>query len=632
MGVSSLGWSCLELKGASATALRDVGSHIFEAGVEGSIEQGKDSSRAVVRREKRLPRRQIERRARRQRKIFKLLQRHGLMPEGACVDQAQIDPVIADLDRVLRAELLEPGDHVAAQVWPYRLRATALDEKLEPFALGRAIYHLAQRRGFLSNRKTDKDDEEAGTVKSGIAELSREMGDQTLGQYLASLDPDTVRIRQRWTARDMYIREFEAIWAAQAPHHPERLTVKLKRRLDQAIFRQRPLKSAKGLIGRCELEPDRRRTSQASPLAQRFRLLHAVNNLVVFEPDGKKRVLSAKERTQLIRALERGGDLTFASIRRLLGLKKTVNRTDKATKQKVLVPGHGFNLEEGGEKKIPGDRTAAKLLKVFGERWFTFTPSQQDQIVQDLLDYQNPDALTARAKAKWALDDSQAEAFAAVHLEPGYARFSRRALQRLVPRMEEGLHYMTAQKDEYPESFQANEALDRLPPVLDAVKDLRNPAVCRALTEMRKVVNEVIRKHGRPEIIRLEMARDLKKPRKQREQAWKRNRGRQGEREVAASKIKAAKLVVGEPRRDVIEKWLLADECNWTCPYTGKAICAESLLGPHPQFDVEHIVPFSISLDNSFLNKTLCDAHFNRHKKMNKLPSACYDPAGQEEI
>lgn len=633
LGVTSLGWACLELSDGSPAGIIGTGVRIFEAGVEGDVEQGKDSSRAAVRRQKRSPRRQIERRSRRQRKIFRILQRHGLMPTGLSVDQAQIDSIVAALDTQLIAEHVKPNDRVGASVWPYRLRARALNQRLEPHALGRAIYHLAQRRGFLSNRKTDKGDEEEGKVKAGIAELSKLMAAsnaRTLGEYFASLDPESLRIRQRWTARDMYTDEFESIWAAQSKHAPDLLTQKLKRRIEQAMFRQRPLKSASHLIGRCELEPKCRRASLASTLAQRFRLLAAVNNLVIFNPDGTKTGLSADQRTKLIDALELNGDITFDQVRKLLGLKKTRNHNDKTTGQNVTEPGHSFNLEEGGEKKIPGNRTSSKLIPIFGDRWAGLSQRQQDEIVQDLLEYHNSSALADRAMRRWSLSEEAAEAFSRVRLEQDYARFSRRALERLVPRMEEGLPYMTARKDEYPGSLEAKPARDSLPPVLDAIKELRNPAVCRSLTELRKVVNAIVRKYGKPDLIRIELARDLKQPRKQREQNWKRNRDREDERETAAHKIKAARLVVGEPNRDAVEKWLLADECNWLCPYSGKVITPESLLGKHPQFDVEHIVPFGTSLDNTFINKTLCDTHFNRHRKMNRLPAECFDRDGDE--
>lgn len=631
LGVASLGWACLEMADGSPNGIVASGVRIFEAGVEGDVEQGKDSSRAAVRREKRMPRRQIERRSRRQRKIFRVLQQHGLMPSGPSVEQSQIDAIITTIDADLIKRLVPDGGRIAASVWPYKLRAMAIENgKLDPFALGRAFYHLGQRRGFLTNRKTDKGDEEEGAVKAGIAELSRLMDGKTLGQYFASLDPQSVRIRQRWTAREMYTTEFEAIWTAQSAHHPDLLTPKLKRRLEQALFRQRPLKSAAHLIGRCELEPKRRRTVLASTLAQRFRLLAAVNNLIVIQPDGSKTTLSAEQRFTLIDKLEREGDLTFDNMRKLFGFKKARNVKDKKTGQPTVEPGYSFNLEEGGEKKIPGNRTSSKLFPVFGERWSGLSQSQQDEIVHDLLEYQNPRALAERAKARWSLSEDAAEEFSKIRLEQDYARFSRRALQLLVPRMEEGLPYMTARKDEYPGSLETKPVQDHLPPVLDAIKDLRNPAVCRSLTELRKVVNAIIRKHGKPDIIRVELARDLKQPRKQRVQTWKRNRDREDERSTAAYKIKAAKLVVGEPNRDTVEKWLLADECNWLCPYTGKTITPETLLGQHPQFDVEHIVPFSISLDNTFINKTLCDTHFNRHRKMNRLPIECFDPSSDD--
>ena len=118
------------------------------------------------------------------------------------------------------------------QVMPYILRATALDEPLEPLFLGRALYHLAQRRGFLTNRKgsapgAKEKEEEAGKVKSGITDLQKNMetsGARTLGEYFCRLDPHEQRIRQRWTSRAMYEDEFERIWDTQAGFHPALLT------------------------------------------------------------------------------------------------------------------------------------------------------------------------------------------------------------------------------------------------------------------------------------------------------------------------------------------------------------------------------------------------------------------------
>ena len=94
-------------------------------------------------------------------------------------------------------------------------------------------------------------------------------------------------------------------------------------------------------------------------------------------------------------------------------------------------------------------------------------------------------------------------------------------------------------------------------------------------------------------------------------------------RENAKRKI-LDKLGIENARPGDILKVLLAEECNWECPYTGKTICMETLLGPHPQFDIEHIIPFSRSLDNSFINKTLCDIEENRDVKQNRTPYEAY--------
>jgi CRISPR-associated endonuclease Csn1 len=79
-----------------------------------------------------------------------------------------------------------------------------------------------------------------------------------------------------------------------------------------------------------------------------------------------------------------------------------------------------------------------------------------------------------------------------------------------------------------------------------------------------------------------------------------------------------------------IEKWLLAEECGWICPYTGKAISVHSLF-VEPEFEIEHIYPYALSLDDSFANKTLCHRDANREKGR-RLPSQAFSKQRLEEI
>ena len=627
IGVQSVGWALLRGDGAEDVfgGLVGAGVRVFEAGVEGDVASGKDESRAAPRRQARLARRQFARRAQRSRRLYALLQEGGLLPAGGGRSGLEIHDALTKLDERLRSRwVADGGDRVGAHVWPYRLRWVGLDKPLSREELGRALFHLGQRRGFRSNRLTDadpKEDKEQGQVKAGIEQLGREMeaaGARTLGEFFAGLDPEATRIRKRWTARSMYEDEFSKLWSAQAAHHPEVLTEAYRKRVHRAMFFQRPLKSQSGLIGACELYAGRKRAAIALPVAQRFRMLQGLNNLRILEPDGRERGLSAQERATALSLLEQG-DCTFNDLRKALGLKKPAQRQDKKTGEVRETPGYLFNLELGGDTRLMGNRTGEKLRAVFGGRWDSLRAAERSEVVDLLLCVETPEAMAKIGRRKYGLSEEDAWKLAQVRLEQDRARFSRQALADLVAGMEDGTAYMTVMQG-LGGVGTVREPVELLEKVQTAVKGLRNPAVERALTQVRRVVNAVIRRWGKPDMIRIELARDLKRPRKEREQATKRMRDREKERQAASRQIAESGLGIDSRNRDAILKILLAEECGWTCPYTGRAIDMQSLLGPSPAFDIEHIIPRSRCLDDSFMNKTLCEANFNRSRKGDRTP------------
>jgi len=208
-------------------------------------------------------------------------------------------------------------------------------------------------------------------------------------------------------------------------------------------------------------------------------------------------------------------------------------------------------------------------------------------------------------------------------LEDKPAAHCKRVLADLVDRMKDGIPYATARAD-----FEAThnlgmptEPVDQLPPVRTALPAITNPAVIRAMTELRKVVNEVVRVYGKPDMVRIELARDLKKPRRIRQLLSERMRTREGERSVASQNLKSVGIT--NPSRADVEKILLAEECGWVCPYTGKSFGMADLVGSHAKVDVEHIFPRRY-LDDSFANKTLCYAAENRAVKKDLLPFEAY--------
>ncbi|MDD4051914.1 MAG: type II CRISPR RNA-guided endonuclease Cas9 [candidate division Zixibacteria bacterium] len=601
LGPNSIGWALLDGNGNDDNALKATGVRVFDAGVDSLETDGKGKSRNQDRRDARLIRRGLERRSRRMRNLARLLQRSGLLPPGDVDTPQGRDQFLQELDRTLEN--------------PYRLRARALDEQLTPYKLGRALYHLAQRRGFLSNRQSaPKKDEEEGAVKGGISELQAKIDAvhaRTLGEYFAGIDPHKDRIRQRYTSRAMYEREFDAVWTTQRRHHPALLTDDLRKQIRRGIFHQRPLKSQNKFIGMCTLEPDRPRAPWAELNAQRFRYLQRVNDLLIIDQaTGEEAKLTEDQRRILIEYLETKEDVTFGGVRRLLKLRNVE-----------------FNLERGGEKKIPGNRTTARLSKIFGpDRWIAFTDDEKNAVINDWRRTVKDETIRKRGLNFYRLDEESAERFSNLRLDSGYCNFSRHALRKLLFELQKGTPLQTAIKEKYPEQFSvASAAMDALPPVerKSGLPSLRNPIVMRSLTELRHLVNSIIARYGRPDLIRIELARELRQTPKQRNETWKKMRDNETQRARAAEECRDKYEIPNPTDRDIL-KFLLWEECNKTCPYTGKTISHEALFGPNPEFDIEHIIPFERCLDNSYLNKTLCWVDENRRIKGNRTPFETY--------
>lgn len=629
IGSSSVGWAGLELapRGGEPIGILGLGARVFDAGVDGDIDSGKEESRSIKRRGARLQRRQAERRSRRMRNLFSELRRAGLLPGEGLADPTVMHETIRALDTRLRPQFVTTGDHRQHQLLPYLIRAAAAERPMEPHAVGRALLHLAQRRGFQSNRKESAkqtDEKELGPVKEGIAALAAELGTRTLGQYFASIDPELHRIRGRWTARAMYQAEFDRIRETQQTSLPH-LDRTAWARIGDRIFKQRPLKSQKGKVGRCEFIPEDRRAPIWLPEYQRYRLLAAVNHLRVrtAAEDGAAitlanrrgfvdRPLTAGERTAAIKMLEQRGEVKLTSLRKELKLAGTT-----------------FSVEEGGEKQLKGDTTSARMRGVFGGRWDAMSAEDRSRAITDVLSIEQDQTMERRGRDVWNLNPEESQALVKVRFEEGYATLGRPAIALLLPHLEAGLSVQEARKLAGLDHCVEREGL--LPPVRKSLYHLRNPTVERSLTEVRRIVNELIRMHGVPEQIHIELARDVKRSKKDRQQMTKENRSRQAERDEAAEKIKA---YVSSPSRSDIEKVLLHEECGGRCPYTGRSISLANLFSGSSEWDVEHIIPYARSLDDSFANKTLCHHEENRSRKGNRTPFEAYggDKARYEEI
>jgi CRISPR-associated endonuclease Csn1 len=666
IGTNSIGWALLQAeeqgKRLLPIGIERTGVRIFQAGCDpkSNIEKGMTISSAEGRREARMLRRGIFRDSQRLRRAFRLLQEAGLLP-GDPNRPSERDRIIKKLDADLREKweqklLAEGMDAALVKVavhhnLPYFLRARGLDEKLEPHEIGRAFYQLSQRRGFQSSRKNlkvkeneEKDQNQIETAAEELKAKIGEIGARTMGEYFAQFNPfedAEKKIRGLYTLRDMYKDEFDQIWNEQKKYYSEILTdefkfdllyrltpiefVNKKGRKQIAyicgVFEQRQLKPQDHLVGECTLEPGEKRAQWALLDAQRFRYLQKLNDTRIIPPDGNEPYRMSPEQYDIVAGvLDQEAALTMTRAKELLGISRL----------------HKFNMGEGGETRFVGNRTAAKFIETLGGRWQQLSTEQQNRIVSDYLKSKDSPAPMQQSVKELGLDERTAKKLAAIKLEQGYCSFSRKALAKLLPHLREGFnlhdsieHACYEQPLEEPldllPPLEHNEKI-AYPPLLRAYRavreDIRNPVVQRALTELRKVVNAIVRRYGKPTVVRIELARDMKKSDEQRREIWKRNRDQESRRTKAASEL-LKECNIANPTRSDIEKVLLWQECGGPtalCPYTGKPMALTDLFGTHPKFDIEHIIPFSISLDDSFLNKTLCDADYNRRVKSNKIP------------
>ncbi|MBE0536524.1 MAG: type II CRISPR RNA-guided endonuclease Cas9 [Phycisphaerae bacterium] len=583
IGSNSIGWALIDAKGKT---LVDAGVRVFQEGVDRDT-KGAEVSKNETRRTARSARRARQRRNYRKDKLLRMLVRNGLLPEG----EEQLANVF-DLD-------------------PYALRDRGLDEQLKAYEFGRVLYHLNQRRGFWSNRKSGKAKED-GVVQKAATELKVAMsasGSRTLGEYFAGLDPHEQRIRGNYTFRSMYEEEFETLWAMQAACDGELLTDTLKKAVkDETMFFQRPLRWNPETIGDCELEAGEKRCPRSDWHARRFRILQTVNNLRVCNPDGTEGDLGTY-RDLIIEELCSKKEVPFDALRKKLGL------LDSQT----------FNYENGSAEKktakLKGDEFIPQLRSAVGAKDFKKLDEADIIEINDALidEVVGDEELTGWLIEQYGFNEAQAQAVVKISLPQKYMNFSRLALQKLLPKLEAGLRTDEAIEAVYGkrQAVGAIEKAERL----GRVPELRNPIVSKALWEVRKVVNALVREYDAPAKIKVEMAREVKGSAKERDEIRLKQWKNEQENKRAEEELKAMGIV--KPSFNDRLKFKLWDECGRRCPYTGKSISQHALFGEHPEFQVEHILPYSRSLDDSYMNKTLCHVKENVDKG-NETPYEYY--------
>lgn len=603
LGTASIGWSLVQVQPNEQGSIIAAGVRSFEEPVEPKSREPKNAAR----RTQRGMRRNTFRRSLRRQLLRSLLIERGLMP----------------------------GEKDAEELWlkstdPYLLREKGVHEPLEPKEFGRVLLHFVQRRGFLSNRKAknpgltgdpeidllieldeqaelenaktakaDKKDED-GVVLKAIGELKKEMEDApTLGVYFAKELRKGSRIRGRHTLRSMFEQEFDLLWKKQAESKPQVYSDSFKLQIHRAIFFQRPLKVQSHLISNCRLEPAKKAVPKAHYLAQQFRIWQTLSDLELTTiGTWEKRQLTLEEKQKAFSHLNTTSKVTWPAFRKQLGLPD---------KKKLLISHEGRKSLEN----FVGNFTEAKLREIIGAEWDSWSEEKKDLCMEVLFYSYEERVKLKRLKDELGLSAKQAYLLAKQELPRAMGAYSAKALKKLIHEMEKGLNHTQAKTAAgYQQEWEKDKGnSDKLH--LNQIPEIRNPGVSKIVHESRKVINAIIRTYGKPDVIRVELGRDVAQNDEERLAIQKGQKRDEQRNQAAREKFK--EIYPGrEPSRWDLKKYRLFEECKAVCPYTGRTIEIEDLWTK--AWEIEHIIPYSISLDDSMSNLTLCPSEVNAAK------------------
>lgn len=551
------------------------------------------------------------------------------------------------------------------------------DDFLEPDDSGDGAAMGAQKKKRRSKATANGEEEKSGTgddekkLKEEIASTHKLLKSRgvTLGQYLAEKNadakkgkPPTERRRQIHAHRVDVEAEFDALWTEQSKHHAVLKDSALKERVRGIAFHQNPVFWRKATLGTCRFMPDEALCPRGSWLSQQRRMLEKLNNLAI--AGGNARSLDDEERAAILADLQTQGSMSWGAVRKLL--KPILKRKDQPEQ-----PRFNLELDEGGT--LLGNPLEAKLSAIFGDDWEAHPYKQairdtvpamlwaadygeigsQRVVIRSSADRKKRRADAAESFiADFGATQEQSAKLRELKLPTGWEPFSTEALKKILVELERGepfgalvnaanddkemrtrmgVTYGAWRDENFPDRNKpTEEELDRLPSPnqkeakgkrkisddgrkeTQRIATIRNPTVVRAQNELRKVVNNLIRVYGKPALIRVELARDLGKSKRERKEIEDAIRKNERKRKEAIKNL-ASKGIGVDSRDPAVEKWLLWQEANETCPYTGDKISFDALFR-EGRYDFEHIWPRHKSFDNSPKNKTLCRKGVNIEK------------------
>jgi len=597
IGTTSVGWAVIN---EDKQRIEDLGVRIFERPEDPQTGE----SLARPRRDARSTRRRLKRRRERLDYLKRFFIEHQLLSKEQISDLLTYDK-----------------GHIHKD--PYIIRSKAIKEKVTNDELFVALYHIAKRRGYKSNRKSvEKRDKESGKVLQAI-EANRPFLDQHNQSVAITLleeekfakhkrnkdgDYNNSFIRANFETEIFAIlrtQGWSESWIEELLHaNPAAEETKGK----SGLFYQRSF-TDKDLINRmrgyCQYEDGELRAQKASYSFDLFRVAQDLAHL----------------------EYNNGEKLTLEQIQLCIEEFKKVKEPSYATVRKILdhTKDDSFSFDYIRGKKEKGEKSKFGGLKFYHTVKTTLKDSPEDwqkleqnvelfDKIGEILTLNKDDEAIKKDFKELDLSNEAKTQLATINVS-GFCHLSIKALRKITPHLLEGNTYDKSVELAYPGSFTEKLSGDKseLPPLSeDQLNQLTNPVVKRAISQTRKVVNAIIKKYGAPYQIKIECARDLRKNKKERDEI----KDKQDENAAHNQKIieKLQELGITSPSGKQITKYKLREWQAGQCMYCGQELRIPDIFVDDSLTQIDHIIPFSRCGVDRIYNKVLCCASCNQVK------------------
>ncbi len=647
IGIASVGWAVL-----SPNLVVDLGARCFDR-----AETAKEGeSLNLARRMARLTRRRLTRRAWRIAKLAKILKREGVVDDALAFRQSK-----------------------GAMISPWQLRVEGLDRKLDATEWARVLVHICKHRGFhwvsrAEERAAESDEKgEGGKVKKGLSgtkKLMEEKKYRTVAEMVLAEFPDAQRNKAgeytKAVSRKLLGEELGLLFTRQRQlgnqHASDILEAEM---LGSGVERgglfwlQKPALSGAALLkmlGKCTFEKEEFRAPKASFTAERHVWLTRLVNLRLIINGAERAMTEPEWRLALELPYQSAEKFTYKHLRKAL---VAAGLDDNQLKFKGLLYPRGWPQKEDKEKnpeemalaKLTGWHTLRLTLEKAGlaDEWRLIAttaldgnPSLLDDIAWILSVYKEDDevrqqlnglALPSKGKMIEALLDIRFDKFHALSLK---------ALRQIVPYMALQQRYDEACVSagyHHSQQFKVGSGTAKLLPSLYKNRDKtgrmlfngdmndipKNPVVLRSLNQARKVLNALIKKYGSPHAVHVELARELSKPFDERRDIAKEQEAFRVRNAADKTKFVETFSIIGAPKGKDFEKFRLYNEQSGKCAYSVAPLDVQRLF-EEGYVEVDHVLPYSRSFDDSKSNRVLVLTRENRNKG-NRTPYEYLDGA-----